>query len=286
MTYRDILGVQGDATSVEHNSKRITKQTWVSATRRWKDGDDTVALRVKVRFDDSCNNGHPTFAITGDGFTNGRHDWGGCCHDEIAEHFPELTPLIKWHLTSSDGPMHYPGNPVYRAGNRDYNGSLKGVPNAWAYALTFGDNPILHKLKYKFIAWLQQMDNYDFEVIQHDHVNTSGTAYKFGPKFTLGAFGDKWHECPFDSDLDAKAFLYALQHCQPTFTQYATRYGEGKDRELDHARSAAVWPEATDEELSVSKADLTAALKARHPALVAAFLADMKAIGFVCAVPE
>lgn len=51
--------------------------------------------------------------------------------------------------------------------------------------------------------------------------------------------------------------------------------GEGKAREFDHARSSAVWPEATDEQLSVSTEELTAALTARFPALMAAFKTDM-----------
>jgi hypothetical protein len=51
--------------------------------------------------------------------------------------------------------------------------------------------------------------------------------------------------------------------------------GEGKAREFDHARSSAVWPEATDEQLSVSPEELTAALTARLPALMAEFKRDM-----------
>lgn len=45
-----------------------------------------------------------------------REDSGGCIHDEIAEHFPELAPLIKWHLCSQEkGPMHYVANAQYWA---------------------------------------------------------------------------------------------------------------------------------------------------------------------------
>jgi hypothetical protein len=44
-----------------------------------------------------------------------------------------------------------------------------------------------------------------------------------------------------------------------------------KVRNLDHARSAAVWPEATDEELSVPEDQLRAVLLARLPALRAEF---------------
>lgn len=47
------------------------------------------------------------------------------------------------------------------------------------------------------------------------------------------------------------------------------RVGEGKERELDHARSSAVWPDATDEELMAP--DLKEKLEARLPALMQEF---------------
>lgn len=50
----------------------------------------------------------------------------GCLHEEIAENFPELEKYIKWHLVSYKEPMHYLGNSLYAASNRDHNGLLKG----------------------------------------------------------------------------------------------------------------------------------------------------------------
>lgn len=97
---------------------------------------------AEVRHDDQCGNGHNTFSITGTIYTtdrqpgeetvthrNGKTLWsncGGCIHDEIAKHFPELAPLIKWHLTSTDRPIHYVSNAVYHAGDRDCWGLRKG----------------------------------------------------------------------------------------------------------------------------------------------------------------
>lgn len=43
----------------------------------------------------------------------------GCIHETIAAAFPELAPFIKWHLVSTDGPMHYVANTVYLAGARE-----------------------------------------------------------------------------------------------------------------------------------------------------------------------
>lgn len=84
-----------------------------------------VKLEVEVRYDDRCGSGHNTFSITGsemrwlkDGSRRAlSNTWysGGCQHELIAEKFPDLAPLIKWHLMSSDGPLHYIENTVYWA---------------------------------------------------------------------------------------------------------------------------------------------------------------------------
>lgn len=59
------------------------------------------------------------------------------------------------------------------------------------------------------------------------------------------------------------------------------RTGEGKERQLEQARRAAVWPDATDEELSAGKEELQAALLARLPALMLRFKAVVESLGFV-----
>jgi hypothetical protein len=56
--------------------------------------------------------------------------------------------------------------------------------------------------------------------------------------------------------------------------------GEGKERDFAAARSCAVWPEATDEQLSVEPEELRAMLMARLPALMAEFKAAMESLGF------
>ena len=99
-------------------------------------------LIATVRHDDKCGNGHNTFTITGDLYdrdrnngepsvtlSTGKHRWlgsCGCLHKKIAKHFPQLAPLIKWHLTSTDEPMHYIENSLYWAGKRGY---CDGEPN-------------------------------------------------------------------------------------------------------------------------------------------------------------
>lgn len=175
-----ILGVKGrffGATIGGKNYKpgTFTSQKFVTESRPFKSYGARALIKAKIRFDDNCRNGHNTFAITGEIYIPGARDCEacGCIHDDLAKAFPELAPLIKWHLTSSDSPMHYIANTVYHASNRD----------------------------------------------------------------------------------------------------------------LDAARAAAVWPDATDAELMVSKEELTAALQARQPALVKEFRDAMESTGFLWA-PE
>lgn len=56
------------------------------------------------------------------------------------------------------------------------------------------------------------------------------------------------------------------------------RTGEGKERELDAARAAAIWPDATDEELT--EPGLEERLTARLPALLERFRAIVEGFGF------
>lgn len=200
-------------------------------------------LTVEMRFDDTHRNGHQTFAITatlrkdavrGDaGFIP-----GGCLHDDIARVFPELAPLIRWHLTSTDGPMHYVANAVYLAGDRDCNG------------LRAGERRQIRNGKSGLPAWRMVAVGIDGEEL---------------PTHSLPRYVDAAEkpECAFR--LEWRAW---------------ERVGEGKARELDAARRTAVWPDATDEELSAEPDVLRAALLARLPALMAAFRAEMDACGF------
>ena len=77
-------------------------------------------LKVELRYDDSCGNGHNTFSITGEyGF--GRNKEMGCIHKRIRQS-GEFQKYLKWHLCSSTGPLHYVANSLYWAkeGNLDY----------------------------------------------------------------------------------------------------------------------------------------------------------------------
>ena len=203
---------------------------------------------------------------------------GGCQHDTVAVVFPELAHLIKWHLSGTDGPMYYLENALHFAGDRDCWGRGPGETFSWDHVVTFGGNPIQHKLGKGFAKFLEGAGpDYDFEVIAIPHQDR-GDGYKFSPKYTFGGFADKWHECPFDSEVEAVNFLYALQHCEPKIAKVPTAWSEGKARGLDLARSAAVWPDATDEELT--SPGLRERLEERLPGLLVEFRAAVEGAGF------
>lgn len=288
-----INGVQGRYWMIKNKGVRADHchdaQKWISEARPVEGYGKGETLRVEIRHDDQCKNGHNSFAITGDIRDHrGVSVAGGCVHEDIAAVFPELAHLIKWHLSSTDGPMHYLANALYLAGDRDHNGKRKGEPWAFDHAVKFNGVPVAHKVKASFSKFLQDckastfgQPAFDFEVIRYDHrEHGKPNAYQYAPKFTFGGYAEQWHDCPFNSEAEALDFLKALQTCKPEFVEVPTLFSEGKARELDAARRAAVWMDATDEQLSAPREELAAALTARLPALLAEFKADIEAIGF------
>lgn len=284
-----VLGVPGRLThrTVKPGSKPgvWTRQRWISEAREIKDYGADAKIQVEMRFDDECGNGHNTFTITAEVRRPRARDIeaGGMMHDEIREVFPELAGLLKWHLTSSDGPMHYIANTVYFAGNRDFNGKTAGETSSFEYGVRFDDSPVTHRIRRNFYNFLQgRLGTGDFQVFSIAHEREPKT---FSPHYSLVGFADKWHECPFSDQTQADEFCEALNRCKIEFVVVPTAWSEGKRRELDAARNAAVWPEATDEQLSVEPAELRKALEDRLPALLAEFKAAMESAGFVWA-PE
>lgn len=83
--------------------------------------EDVRTYRIIAQYGMSYIQGnlHPYFSITGsidEQAKNGR--WtdymSGCIYDDIAKHFPELKPLIQFHLWDDNGlPMHYIANAIY-----------------------------------------------------------------------------------------------------------------------------------------------------------------------------
>jgi len=259
----------------------LTKAQGRHFTREFTRDGTRFLLDAHVRYDDSCGNGHNTFSITGVlkekmGSRFIEHS-AGCIHDEIVNAVPELAPYIKWHLCSSDGPMHYLQNSLYLAGDRDCWGKRKGEPKSFETKLYFDAVPIAFSYPEKFVRWLQTslQNKVTFEIKEISHEKRNGETYDFKPKYSLNDFAFRWYECPFDSRLEAEQFKKALECCTPRFETVCVAWGEGKEPELEKAREAAIWPEAQLEDFTQEK------LLARLPTLMQEFKRDVESLGFI-----
>lgn len=249
----DIAGVPGRLHNViiwpddpklpERCRGKIASQVWASESRSVKGYGPGGMMTVTIRHDDNCKNGHETFSITADVITteskrNNDIAAGGCMHDEIVKVFPELAHLIKWHLCSTDGPMHYIVNTTYAAGCLDYNGLLEGERRQIRSRTG--------ELCWRLVAIDQAGNEVElYQLEKNTHAETKPA-------------------CP-----------YTLEY-RPWCT-----VGKGKARELESARSIAIWPEATDDQLKLPKAELTKLLEARLPALLADFRQAVESCGFM-----
>lgn len=200
-----------------HSSRQFTK-TFIKDGRNYR-------IKARLRFDDEYKNGHKAFSITGDIVCGSGPEYsGGCVHEEITEHFPELAKYIPWHLVSEDGPMHYFANTMYHAGDKDCHGLRKG------------EEQQLSNGKTGLPSWQLELEPVPARYIDSETQPESVTL-KYVP----------W-----------------------------VRVGGGKERDLDAARRCAVWPDATDEDLTAP--GLKERLEARLPALMAEFTAAMHEI--------
>lgn len=218
-----VHGVEARAFGViTADNGRIMNQR-IAASRYYRENGHQYRITAELRFDDERRNGHETFSITADIREDGREYMGGCCHEEIAKHFPELAHLTQWHLVSTDGPLHYVANSMYHA--REH-----GATHAWVYytGAGVGDplNLVEDEPKERLIGYLK---------------------------------ADKAREAEGVPG-------YRVQWDEKTV----------KVANLDHARSSAIWPEATIEQLRDR-----AQLEARLPDLMTRFKADMLATGLL-----
>lgn len=242
----------------------FSAQKWVSERRKVKGYGAGAEIQVEIRFDDLCKNGHATFAVTC-GITapsrGGRADiGGGAAHDDIAKAFPELAHLIRWHLCSTDGPMHYVANTVYFAGDRDHNG------------LRAGESRQIINGRTKLPCWTLEAVN-----APGVRISSTKTGDEYRDNATVPLF-------ILNKDFDGQAGelppVPALQWVP------LMQRGKGKARDLDGARRAAIWPNATDEDLMADPAELRAKLEDRLPVLLGVFRAEMAAAGLLWSPTE
>lgn len=278
-----MLGVEGVMFKAPANGGGTT-QLFRTARRAAPEYGVQAVMQVVVRFDDQCGNGHDTFSITGDVWSyNGTRDVVacGCLHDDIREVFPELAGLIKWHLCSTDGPMHYEANAVYLAGDRDYNGKRAGEALRWSRVMMFDDVPVMHAVDDRLGEWLEErLASGDIISLQRiNHPREPEEPETFGAHYAPVGYECQWSQAPWRSAGEARRFCKALNKCEVVFTKVVTQRSEGKERQLDAARDAAVWPGASDAQLSVGPEALRAALRERLPALLEEMRRDLEGAG-------
>jgi hypothetical protein len=111
-------------------------------------------LKVNLRFDDECGNGHKTFSITGETYyrkalVERNMASCGCIHNEIEKYAPKYKNAILYHLVSEDGPLYYVANTLYhiKQGNLDFARSSAVWPEATDYELLHtNEKTLLHRL--------------------------------------------------------------------------------------------------------------------------------------------
>jgi len=261
------------------NTQKITK------TYHNKDGS---RLRVNMRYDDQCGNKHNSFSITGNwwekGTSSGEPNSGGCLHDDIYEYAEDLRKYIKFHLCTSDGPSAYVSNATYCAGNRDYNGRAPGDISGYAYGIRFNGSVISHFIDDKLWTYLKnaiESGVSEFNLKTIEYLNRPNENYDLTPNYSINNFADNWYGCPFKKgSAQARELCIGLTNEPVAFVKLPTEYSKGKLREFDLARSCAIWPEATDEQLSLPKEELEILLIDRLPNLMIEFKDAIEELGF------
>lgn len=80
-----------------------TNKLFYSGTKFFTENEEDYRITVRISLDDDCKNNICDWSITADVDWKNKHgkyeDYlGGCCHDEVAKHFPELAKFISLHL--------------------------------------------------------------------------------------------------------------------------------------------------------------------------------------------
>lgn len=283
-TQGEFLGVAGRFYNVVANTEtgKILNQKFVSFSRKFVENGQKLSISFEAKFDSLGVNQDEYFSITGmikEDSMRGRDVSGGCIHDDIAKHFPEVADVLKFHLFHKNEKNSYIKNTVYLAGDRDHNGFKKGEPCQWADGLVFGNSPIVSYLPVGFIEFCLSADLEKIEPLAVEH-GEDKTGYKFEPKYTLKGFDCKWYQCAFDTLADASNFCEALK-LGAKRVKVATKFSSGKARDLDGARSSSLWFDATDEELSQEREELEKALLERLPKVFEEFKNTVGKCGFL-----
>lgn len=281
-----ICGVKGTLQVATPTVGLHKTQKWTSEYRKIKHHGTNPRMRVFIRYDDECGNGYQSFAITAEIVTNeslrqNDVDSCGCLHDEIEKFFPELAHLVKHHSKGEDRIAGYPGNALYLAGDKDCWGRRKGDPSLTSDVIYFGDSTVPHEISTSLKKVIEGNEGATFG---YKPILGSVRTYKedrYPTNYALTVNGkpttEHWGPAQFNSEDQAKDWTEALNNLPCRFGIYVIERSSGKERELDAAREAAHWPEATDEDLMAE--NLKEVLEARLPGLLEEFKAEMDSIG-------
>lgn len=103
-----------------------------SSTKFFTENEEEYRITATVSLDDDCHNNMCEWSVTADIRQKNQYGtygeyMGGCCHDEVAKHFPELAKFISLHLCN-----HY-GAPMYPVENGIYYVRRSGMSVAMEY---------------------------------------------------------------------------------------------------------------------------------------------------------
>lgn len=221
----------------------VTENQLKEFTKEYTENGTKYRIIATVRYDDRYGNGRNTFSITGG----------------IAEYCGNRIREYSCGCIHDDIKKHFPELAhLIKWHFMSSDGPVHYIPNTVYHASNRDYNGLLKGEKRQIKNGKSGLPVWNLVVVNKitgEEVST----------YELPTFLDSAHVPECD---------YSLEY-RPAFT-----VGEGKERQFDAARVSAVWPEATDAELSVSPEQLTERLLARLPTLLKEFRKDIEALGF------
>lgn len=211
-----------------------------------EDGID-YKIVADIRYDDECGNGHNSFSITGAIYKKGRNG-----------HYK--TEPVTCGCIHEDIAKHFPHLEPF----------IK-------WHLTSSDAPMYYVANTVYHA--SDRDYNGFLKGERRQLKNGKTGL---PAWELVAFNTSTNK-----EIDINKIEKHIDAQEQPFSPYTLKYapwcliGEGKERDFKAARSCAVWPEATEEQLSLPKDELEKLLIARLPSLMTEFKRDMETLGFI-----
>ena len=253
-------------TSTEKNQERIRKG-------RNNNGDDVI---VKIRYNDNYVKGHKTLTFTAKVHEHGKRKLISCgfCREDIAEAFPDLKPLLKWHLMCTDAPLNYISNTLYYSRDREDMSKPLGVPLKFNTFVKVGNSPIL--LKELATDWFKLMKKYAGQKLSYEPIYHKKSQI-YSPKYVPVCEHNykEWYQAPFDNKAEAEQWLKVIEENDFQFVKVGAKFNEPIEPDIDGARRYAMWDDATLEQLQ-SKEEL----EKRLPKLINDFYEVVTSLGF------